>query len=34
MAGITQNKQKALYSLWSFNKNSRGVVVSTKKKKW
>ena len=28
MAGITQNKQKALFSLWSLNKNSRNVVVS------
>ena len=29
MAGITPNKQKALFSLWSLNKNSRNVVVST-----
>ena len=28
MAGITQNTQKALLSLWSLNKNSRNVVVS------
>ena len=28
MAGITQNKQKALFSLWSLNKNSKNVVVS------
>ena len=28
MARITQNKQKALFSLWSLNKNSRNVVVS------
>ena len=28
MAGITQNKQKALFSLWSLNKNSRNVAVS------
>ena len=28
MAGITPNKQKALFSLWSLNKNSRNVVVS------
>ena len=28
MAGITQNKQKALLSLWSINKNCRNVVVS------
>ena len=28
MAGITQNKEKALLSLWSRNKNSRNVVVS------
>ena len=28
MAGITQNKQKALLSLWSINKNGRNVVVS------
>ena len=28
MAGITQNKQKALFLLWSLNKNSRNVVVS------
>ena len=27
MAGITQNKQKALLSLWSINKNGRNVVV-------
>ena len=32
MAGITQNKQKALFSLWSLNKNSRNVVVSRGKK--
>ena len=25
---MTQNKQKALVSLWSFNKNSRNVVAS------
>ena len=25
MAGITQNKQKALFSLWSLNKNNRNV---------
>ena len=28
MAGITQNKQKALLSMWSFNKSSRNVVVN------
>ena len=34
MAGITQNKQKldfqqkALFSLWSFNKSSRNVIMS------
>ena len=28
MAEMTQNKQKALVSLWSFNKNSRNVVAS------
>ena len=28
MAGIRQNKEKALLSLWSLNKNSRNVVVS------
>ena len=28
MAGITQNKQKALFLLWYLNKNSRNVVVS------
>ena len=28
MVGITQNKQRALFSLWSLNKNSRNVVVS------
>ena len=28
MAGITQNKQKALLSLCSINKNGRNVVVS------
>ena len=28
MAGITQNKQNALFSLWSLNKNSRNVVVT------
>ena len=28
MAVITQNKQKALFSLWSLNKNSRNLVVS------
>ena len=28
MAGITQNKQKALFSLRSLNKNSRNVVGS------
>ena len=27
MAGKTQNKQKALFSLWCINKNSRNVVV-------
>ena len=32
MAGITQNKQKALFSLWSLNKNSRNVVVSREEK--
>ena len=32
MAGITQNKQKALISLWSLNKNSRNFVVSRGKK--
>ena len=25
---VTQNKQKALFSLWSLNKNSRNLVVS------
>ena len=29
MSGITQNKQKALFSLWSLHKNSRNVVVSS-----
>ena len=33
MAGITQSKQKALFSLWSLNKNSRNVVVSRGEKK-
>ena len=33
MAGITQNKQKPLFSLWSLNKNSRNVVVSRGEKK-
>ena len=28
MAEITQNKQKALFSLRSLNKNSKNVVVS------
>ena len=28
MAGITQNKQRALFSLRSLNKNSKNVVVS------
>ena len=28
MVGITQNWQKALFSLWSLNKNGRNVVVS------
>ena len=28
MAGITQNKQKALFSLCSLNKNSRNVLVN------
>ena len=28
MAEITQNKQKALFSLWSRNKNIRNIVVS------
>ena len=28
MAGITQNKQKALFSLRSLKKNSTNVVVS------
>ena len=28
MAGMTQNKQKALFSLWSRNQNSRNVLVS------
>ena len=32
MAGITQNKQKALFSLWSFNKSSRNVVMSRGRK--
>ena len=32
MAGITQNKQKGLFSLWSLNKNSKNVVVSTGEK--
>ena len=32
MAEITQNKEEALFSLWSFNKNSRNVVVSRGKK--
>ena len=32
MAGIIQNKQKALFSLWSLNKNCRNVVVSREKK--
>ena len=32
MAGITQNKQKTLFSLWSLNKNSGNVVVSRGKK--
>ena len=34
MAGITQKKQKALFSLWSLNKNykySRNIVVSSEK---
>ena len=32
MAEITQNKEKALFSFWSLNKNSRNVVVSRGKK--
>ena len=28
MTGITQNNQKALFSLWPLNKNSRNVVMS------
>ena len=28
MAGIAQDKQKALFLLWSLNKNSRNVAVS------
>ena len=28
MAEITQNKQEALFSLWSLNKNIRNIVVS------
>ena len=32
MAGIKQNKQKALFSLCSLNKNSRNLVVSREKK--
>ena len=32
MAGITQTKQKALFSLWSFNKSSRNVVMSRGRK--
>ena len=31
MAGIIPNKQKALFSLWSLDKKSRNVVVSTAK---
>ena len=32
MAEITQNKQKALFLLWSLNENSRNVVASRGKK--
>ena len=32
MAGITQNKQKALFSLWSLNKSSKNVQMSRGKK--
>ena len=32
MAGITQDKQKALFLLWFLNKNSRNLVVSREKK--
>ena len=28
MGGITQDKQKALFSLWSLNKSNRKVAVS------
>ena len=28
MAGITQNKQKALFSFWFLNKSSRNLAVS------
>ena len=33
MAGITQNKQKALFSFWFLNKSSRNLAVSKGKKK-
>ena len=32
MTAITQNNQKALYSLWSLNKNSRNITVGSEKK--
>ena len=33
MAGITQNKQKALFSFWFLNKSSRNLAVSKGEKK-
>ena len=32
MTAITQNNQKALYSLWSLNNNSRNITVGSEKK--
>ena len=32
MTAITQNNQKALYSLWSLNNNSRNLTVGSEKK--
>ena len=33
MAGITQNKQRALFSFWFLNKSSRNLAVSRGEKK-
>ena len=33
IAGITQNKQRAFFSLWSLNNNSKNVAVVSRRKK-